>query len=397
MEPRHADALHMLGVIAGQTGRKTDAVDWLRRSVGCRPDHPEAQKNLGVALKDAGHLDEAITAYRRAATLKPDYAEAHRNLGNALFQNRKFEEAITAYRTALHLSPDFATISYNLGIALRIVGQHDEAITAFREALRLRPDHVDTLTNLGHALKEQCRTAEAIAAYRDALRLKPDSPDLQHVLAALTGDHSQTTTPATYVRNLFDPYAAEFDGHLVGQLNYGVPGQLLEAVVALAPGRRFDTLDLGCGTGLCGLQFRAIAKSLTGVDLSPAMTAKAETRGIYDRLVTSDVTAAMREHEDAFDLILAGDVFVYVGDLGQVFHAAACALRSTGLFAFSIEHLDGDGFALHPKVRFAHSLAYIRGLSRTHAFAELHVRAITVRKSGADDVPGWIVVLQKAG
>jgi predicted TPR repeat methyltransferase len=53
---------------------------------------------------------------------------------------------------------------------------------------------------------------------------------------------------------------------------------------------------------------------------------------------------------------------------------------------------DSEGFALHSKVRFAHSLGYIRELSRKHHFAEVHVREITVRKEGAQDVAGWLVV-----
>jgi len=462
-EPRHADALHVLGVIAGRTGRHGAAVEFLRQSVALRPDHPEAHKNLGIALKDSGQIDEAIAAYRQAITLKPDYAEAHKNLGSALFQKGRldeaiaayreaialrpafaeahsnlgaalttagrpdeaiaacrhaialqpgqpeahnnlgnalhgqghFAEAVAAYRTALALKPGFAPACNNLGIALHANRQPEEAIAAYRRAIELKPDYADAHGNLAHALKDQGRLDEAIAAYRSALRLKPGSPDWQHVLAALTGDHSSTTTPASYVRKLFDPYAREFDAHLVGRLQYRLPEQLLEAVLAIAPGRQFDILDLGCGTGLCGIPFRSLAKSLTGVDLSPAMIAQAAARGIYDRLLTADLDEALRGAEEKCDLILAGDLFIYTGDLGHVFPAAARALRPGGLFAFSLERHDGEGFVLHSKVRFAHSLPYIRELSHRHRLAELQVREITLRKSGPDDVPGWIVVLQK--
>jgi predicted TPR repeat methyltransferase len=174
-----------------------------------------------------------------------------------------------------------------------------------------------------------------------------------------------------------------------------VPEHLFETVVAVAPGRKFDILDLGCGTGLCGVLFRPLAGKMTGVDLSPAMIAKAEARGIYERLHTGDLVAAMRDCGDSFDLILAGDTFVYVGDLGAVFDAAAEALRPGGLFVFSLERHEGEGFVLHSKVRFAHSLAYIRGLSRVHRLTEIEAREITLRKSGPDEVAGWVVVLQK--
>ncbi len=497
-EPHHAAALHMLGVLAGQTGRSDDAVNFIQQAIFLKPDHAEAHKNLGIALRATGKMEAAIAAFRQAIALQPDYAEVHKNLGSALYHNGRLdeaiasyrraialkpdfsealsnlgvalrengqlddavascrraialkpdqpdfhnnlgnalhdkgqpEEAIASYRTALLLKPDFAVACNNLGVALKAAGQTDEAIAAFRAALRLKPDYAeacnhlgsalqaegrldeavaayrkaialkpdcaDAFGNLGHALKSQDRHDEAAAAYRRAIALKPDSPDWQHVLAALTGEHSPTTTPASYVRKLFDPYARDFDAHLVGQLHYRVPEQMLDAVLCVAPGRQFDILDLGCGTGLCGVAFRAHAKVLTGVDLSPGMIAQAGARGIYGRLITGDLAEAMQDEEESCDLVLAGDLFVYVGDLSDVFRAVARTLRSGGLFAFSLEQHDGAGFVLHSKVRFAHSLGYIRGLSESHGFTERHVREIAVRKSGADDVPGWIVVLQKA-
>ncbi len=461
-DPLHADALHLLGVLAGQTGRAADAVAWLRRSVAVRPDHAEACKNLGVALKAIGQLDAAIASYEDAIALKPDYAEAHRNLGAALYQTGRLEEAIAAYRQAITFQPDFADAHSSLGVALRKSGQleaaiaacrsaitfqpgdplahnnlgnalHDagrsaEAIATYRFALRLqpdfaqawnnlgialktlgeiagaiaayqnavqsKPDYADAFANLAHALKDEGRIAEAIVAFRQAVELRPDSPEWRHVLAALCGDDSSPTTPAGYVRQLFDPYADTFDAHLVGELGYRVPQQLFEAMLALAPGRHFDILDLGCGTGLCGAAFRSISKSTLGVDLSPAMIAKARARGCYDRLITADLCEAMRAGEHSFDLILAADVFIYVGDLRDVFAAARRALRGGGWFAFSLERYDGEGFTLHSKIRFAHSLAYIRDLARAHDFAELSVQEITIRKSGAEDVAGCIVVLE---
>ncbi len=428
-QPGHADALHLLGVIAGQMGRATDAAEWLRRAVECRGDDPEFRKNLGVALKSSGFAEEAIAEFRAAVALKPDYAEAHMilgntlyqaarpgeaiaayrcatelapeapethsQLGNALFAIGRHEEAITSYRAALRLRPAFATACFNLGVALRAAGRREEAIAALREVLRLAPGHAKAAAHLGDTLREQERLAENIAAYRDALNLKPDSPDVKHLQAALAGDGSATTAPESFVRNMFDAYAADFDADLTGNLGYRVPEMLLEAVTVAVPGRRLDVLDLGCGTGLCGAQFRPVADKLVGVDLSPAMLAKAEARKVYDRLITGEITEVMREFENAFDVLLAADVFVYIGDLDSTFAAAARTLRAGGLFAFSVERHDGEGFLLNSRVRFAHSLAYVRKVAAAHSFTEVHVREIAVRSIGASDARGWIVVLGK--
>jgi predicted TPR repeat methyltransferase len=461
-EPFHADALHFLGVIAGQTGKHVEAVEWFRQAIVRQPGNPEAHKNFSIALKAVGQVDEAISACRQAVAIKPDYPEAHKilgglyhakgtldealaayrqalalrpgyaeswsnlgavlrdagqpdeailacreaialnnalpeahsNLGNALFAQRAFGAAVAAYRDALRLAPRFASAWNNLGVALESNGQIEEAIGAYQKSIELRPEHADGFAKLGHALKEQGRFAEAMDAYRKAVELKPDSPDWRHVLAALSGDSSANGTPATYVRTLFDSYAEDFDADLVEKLAYHVPEMLLEAVLSVAPGRKFDILDLGCGTGLCGAQFRPHASHLSGVDLSPAMLAKALARGIYDRLITGDISEAMRDQENGFDLLLAGDLFVYVGDLDGVFQSAALTLRSGGLLAFSLERHDGEGFVLHSKIRFAHSLGYVRNLAQKHGFSERVANKITVRKSGNAAVAGWLVVLQ---
>ncbi len=385
----------MLGVIAGQTGRKADALHFLRQAAELQPAHPELQKNLGIALTDAGHAGEAIAAFRRAIALKPDYAEAHRHLGMMLHRERQFSEAAAAYREALRIIPNFPGVAHHLGLALRALGRNEDAATAFRDAVRARPDHAEAFAHLGHTLRDLGHTDDALAAYREALRLKPGLADVQHVVAALTGDRSVTATPPDFVRHLFDSYAADFDEHLTENLGYRIPGIMFDAVLAAAPGRQFDILDLGCGTGLCGVHFRSVARSLTGVDLSTTMLARAEARGLYDRLLNADITAAMESGVEQFDLILAADVFAYVGDLRGVFTAATRALRKGGLLTFSLERHDGDGFLLHHKIRFAHSLGYVRGLARASALTELHASEVTIRRSGADTVPGWLIVLQK--
>ena len=396
IKPDYAEAHKTLGGFLHAKGQLDTAIAAYRHAIVFRPGYAEAHCNLGAALKDAGQFDEAIAACQQAIALNARLPEAHNNLGNALYAKGEPGMSIAAYRSALALAPRFASAWNNLGMALKTHAQPAEAIAAFQTAVELKPDYANAFANLGHALKEEGRIAEAIIAYQKAVALRPDSPDLRHVLAALSGEHSPSTTPASYVRNLFDPYAGEFDEHLVTQLNYRAPEQLLEAILTLAPGRKFDILDLGCGTGLCGVQFRSIARHLLGVDLSPAMIAKAASRNIYDRLITADISEAMRDQHDCFDLIIAADLFVYVGDLADVFRSAARSLRAGGLFAFSLERHAGEGFVLTSKVRFAHSLTYVRELSRSHGFSELHVREIALRRSGAGEIAGWLVVLQSS-
>ena len=107
------------------------------------------------------------------------------------------------------------------------------------------------------------------------------------------------------------------------------------------PGRdKLRVLDLGCGTGLAGLLFKPCAARLTGIDLSPAMIEKARARDVYDSLIVGDIETALIGE---YDLILAADTLVYLGDLRPVFAAVADHLAPGGFFLFTTEAKEGPG------------------------------------------------------
>jgi len=461
--PRHADALRLLGVIARQEGQFQAAVEWIERSLAIDPAKPEAHHNHGDALRSLGKLPEAIIAYSKAVELRPDWAEAHGALGTALRENGNLEaateefkkvvrlrpdmaagylslgkafhvqgkrgKALAAYATAIQLKPDWPEAHDSLGNALWDEGRLDEAVEAYRHALQLDPGHItahwsmgkifsrqgrlDDATAsfqravdfhpdnakahffLGHIFQKAGHSDEAAAAYREATRLRPDTPEWHFKLAALSGDGSVTSAPTQYIRDLFDEYAAKFDKHLVEKLNYQAPRQLLQAVQAVTSRRDLKVLDLGCGTGLCGAEFRPLASRLVGVDLSPAMIQVAKARGVYDDLITGDLLSALDRTSNEYDLVLAGDVLIYVGDLTALMTAVARALQPGGLFACSIEEFEGSGFFLHAEQRFAHSVGYCRSMASAGGLREISSSKVSLRRNAGDEVWGWILVFGK--
>src|SRR6056297_174876 len=198
-------------------------------------------------------------------------------------------------RAVLELAPGFAPAWSLLGEAEAALGNREAAVGALLKALEIEPEDV-----LGASI-----TLARLGALPQA--------------AALTNG---------YVRTLFDRYAGAFDAHLTGQLEYRAPAQIIDALDRLAPGRRFAScLDLGCGTGLMGAAIRERAAHLTGLDIAPAMIAKATEKGTYDALVVAELTEYLAGRpEDTHDLILAADVMVYIGDPAQVLAGAARAL-----------------------------------------------------------------------
>jgi predicted O-linked N-acetylglucosamine transferase (SPINDLY family) len=182
LNPHHPEALHFLGLLAAQVGRRDIALDLLRRAIAARPDYADAYSNLGNVLKDEGRLPEALAAQRQAVALDPTRAEAHYNLGVALAASGHVDEAIAAYRQALALKPHSAETHFNLGVAFAGRDQFDEAAAAYRQALALRPDLPEPYNNLGNALKDLGQLDDALATFRQALAVNPNLMVAHHNL-----------------------------------------------------------------------------------------------------------------------------------------------------------------------------------------------------------------------
>jgi predicted TPR repeat methyltransferase len=279
-------------------------------------------------------------------------------------------------------------------------GDWSAAADLFDQALERAPNWAAAWFALGEAREKLGDLDAAARAFRGALVADPaDAQGAKARLALIGRGNAPGALPQAYVARLFDDYAPRFDKHLTDNLGYRAPALIAEALSAIAPGRRFaSALDLGCGTGLMGAELRSHTDRLSGVDLSAAMIAKARERGIYDRLVTGDAAAMLgREPPGISDLIVAADALVYVGDLGPLFAAVARALASDGLFAFSVETCEGDGFKLEPTMRFAHSRSYVETKAREVGLPPLLVRSASTRREAGADTPGLICIFEGTG
>jgi predicted TPR repeat methyltransferase len=241
----------------------------------------------------------------------------------------------------------------------------------------------------------------AIAAFEKTRDADPDDYHGARLQLARLG--SGETTPAmseAYVRRLFDQYAARFDTALTERLAYRGPAVLREAVeqgvhAAQRPLRFSAMLDLGCGTGLAGAAFAPLADWLVGVDLSPAMVAQAETKQLYDRLVTGELAAFLKGELDKgerYDLVVAADVFVYVNDLAPVLAAATKTLAPGGVFAFTVETHPGEGVKLLQTLRYAHGEPYIRRALAGAGLSAASIAKAAVRSEKGVPVDSLVVI-----
>jgi protein O-GlcNAc transferase len=173
-QPEHADALHLLGVMAHQAGRHELAIDLIGRAIKQNGTNAIYFSNLGCALRDLGRSEEAVSAFEQAIRIKPDFAQAHLSLGAALKNRGRLDEAIAAYRKAHEIKPDLVEACFNLGNTLKGMGRLDEAVAAYRHAIRVRPGLAQAHCNLGNALCDQGKLDEAVASFGQAIRIKPD-------------------------------------------------------------------------------------------------------------------------------------------------------------------------------------------------------------------------------
>jgi Flp pilus assembly protein TadD len=117
-QPRHAVALHLLGVIANISEQHEAAFDLVSRSIAANPRDATAHSSLGNMLIYRGRLDEAVASYRRALSLDPALPQALVNLGNALHALNRLDEAEASYLKAINIRPDDPETHYNRGMLM---------------------------------------------------------------------------------------------------------------------------------------------------------------------------------------------------------------------------------------------------------------------------------------
>jgi tetratricopeptide (TPR) repeat protein len=173
-QPRHFDALHLLGVVRHQQGRNAEAIDLIGAALAIQPHDASAQSNHGVALSELGRTDEALAAYDRALAIEPRHAATLNNRGTALKELGLHADALASYDRALAIEPDFTDALNNRGLALHALGRLEEAVACFDRALALDPRHARAHNNCGATLYQLNRFDEAAACFDRGIALRPD-------------------------------------------------------------------------------------------------------------------------------------------------------------------------------------------------------------------------------
>ena len=458
--PHFGGAHYLLGLLALDYGQVQAAQFHLTKAVELTPDQPAPRLALATALQEMGQPDQAAQHCQAVLTAHPDHAEAHARLGAYRLDQGQDRLAADHFRAALAVHGDWSAVLNNLGLAEGRLGNHAQAVKAAQTAVEISPDHVGFRVNLAMALHKAGQADQAVTEalrataddpdndeawlalgmiHQAAGRLGPAAQAFAHApdaasarwslgeilrqlgqgdaaaeqyracldldpedrhgarlgLALVSGESGPERAPQAYVRQLFDDFAKDFDRCLVDGLNYRAPQLLGQVLATLLDGRSgLDVIDLGCGTGLAAEVLRPWARRLDGIDLSPAMIDKARAKGMYDHLAVGDVLNISGE----YDLAVAADVLVYLGDLSAVMTAVARVLRPGGLFAFTVERAEAEcDWQLGAKSRYTHTEDYVRRVTQTAGLPVRVLDQVSTRSEAGVAVPGLMVVVQKNG
>jgi len=396
IKPNNPMAYHNQGIAFRKLGQPKKAIESCNKAIQINPDYTEAFNNRGAALQELGELEKAIEDYDKAVEIKPDYADAYIGRGIALQELGQLEKAIKDYDKAVQINQNYAYAYYNRGLALRELGQLELAIESYERAIQINPNHAEVYVSRGIALQELGQLEQAIESCNKALEIEPSSNTAQHILNSLLGNDVQSV-PEEYIKNLFNKYAQNFENHLVNKLGYTSPSFFKTALKSLGlSNKKFNkAIDLGCGTGLVGTEFRNMVDVLVGIDLSEKMIRQAKEKNVYDELIVSDLVDGLKTLKTNFDLFISADVFAYIGDLAPLFDSVKKHANNESLFIFSTEDMSGDGFFLQQTGRFAHSKNYILSTASHFGFKLEHFEQYNLRKNKGKWYVGGIYIFRK--
>jgi len=380
-----------------EAGRFEAALTAFDAALALVPGRPSLLANRGAALCRLARWNEAVPTLQAAVQADPDHADAWAALGLAQEALGQWAAAADGLQRAMALGLRSAALSLTLAVCLLRLEQPAPALRVLDQALALDATLAQAWSMRGNLMRVTGQLPEAARCFEQALAHGGDDALHRYYLASVRpGEPVPPHPPRAYVESLFDDYAPDFQHHLLQNLKYQAHSTLLAPL--LAEERRWSlALDLGCGSGLCGGLLAPVCTAVDGVDVSRVMVEQATASGAYRRVAHAELLPFLAEHDELADLIVAADVFIYVGAIDVVVLAAARRLASGGVLALSVEQAEpGHDLQLRPSLRYAHGRTAIERLA---ASCGLRVRALwaaAIREDQGQPVMGWYVLLQRA-
>lgn len=421
--PKNDRAQNDLGNVLFEMDRLEEAINCFRKAMETNPNLDQAPYNLANVLSEFGQTNESIKLYRRAIEINPNFFEAYFNLGLVLESLEFFDQAADCFRQATKINPKYVKGHFKAAGALQQLEDFSQAFDEYERAIKLDPNYAEAQYYFADLLKSQGDIEKAVELSANAFAFGqedrmfegniileiPDNNasrlDKEKLNIATTKDNflanaltgkTPETAPLDYVRHFFDEFSKRFENHLLENLLYKAPRLMRIACDTVLPeDQRFkNALDLGCGTGLSGESFVSMVDRLMGVDLSPKMIEKSKDKKIYYALYENDILKFLSESSGKFDLVIAADVLIYLGDPTPLFERLQNVLEHQAIFVVSTESGDKDGYHIRQTGRYAHSNLFMESVAKRQGFELLLRESVGLRKEKEKWVDGDIFVFK---
>tara|TARA_B100001939_G_scaffold1970_1_gene1860 strand:+ start:1589 stop:2992 length:1404 start_codon:yes stop_codon:yes gene_type:complete len=403
------------------------AINNFKQALAVNSNQPEIFYNLGLSFHYKGNFRSALKSYKKALEIQPNYEECYCNMGMSLNELGNIKESINCFKKTIEINPFHVGAYYNLGLAYEKKREINLAILNYKKVIKLDPTFWKAYVSLGSIFLKNKKIKLSILYFQNALNyvshnpeiyfvqalnyfklrdfekaslhfkkcieLDPDNQDALHLNNSLIGRNTNTA-PQGYVKNLFNNYAKNFEHSLLNELDYKVPQEIRNLLKNKLS--KFDSsiLDLGCGTGLVGIELSRYCKYLEGVDISESMIELSKKKKIYNKLIISDISQYLEKSTLSFDYFIAADVFIYLGELDNIFSLIKNRNNKPGHLVFSTEYNEDNGYKLEKSGRFSHSNQYITSLCNKLGFSVINLKKIKLRKENNSYISGAIYNLK---
>lgn len=347
---------------------------------------------LGIAdcYLELKNYEKAEKFYEKSFEIRRDIVGAYVNYGISLYKQNRLNEALEAYRKAGQLSYEAPVVSYNTALILKELKDYEEALgLMFNAHLRDKENEIYAINIMETLAELFVVNAElSLKIAQNWQKLEPDNIFSKRIFEGVSGVECNLDD-IDFARRLFDNFAGSYDD-VIEKIDSRIVSKFLD-IYGEVYGK---VLDLGCGTGLVGERICNDKNSIIGVDVSSKMLDKARKKSVYDELVCDDVLNYISKNKvvGCFDLVLAIDVFCYLGNLDEVLK------RLKGVECwFSIELADEnrkEDYYLTPTGRYKHQERYIKKLAKSIGFKEVLPYPLDLRLENGEPVKGVLFKLK---
>lgn len=412
--------------------QKNNTISYFYEKLNHDPHNPDLYNNLACLYYKINNIENAIYNYKKALYLNPNNWQTHYNLANCYVKKNFIPDAITHYQTSIKIYPENINAIQNLGLLLVDLKNFEEALPYLEKAylnnnenqtninfieqfancylqigniikatellqhsVNLDPNVEATQHNLAILYLRSNNYTLAKKHFNLAITINPNNQTAKHMIAALS-NYTTSQAPVNYIMELFDQYANYYNKHVKESLQYKLSEQFRSLYTKYNHLTTVkNTLDLGCGTGLCSIYFRDTTINLIGVDLSKNMLMQAKNLAAYDLLIQTNIQQLNIFSKQHFDLVIAADLLPYFGQLENLFFNIKNIVKDKFKFIFNIEllNINNKNFELQQTGRYTHSKHYIENLATQYGFKILESQQSIIRLQNNIPVNGMIFLL----